>query len=239
MPPVSDFAWDIKHYPTLTDYESALLPFQKPSWIKGICVHHTWKPTRAQWAGQRSMVSMGEAYEQKGWSAGPHLFLAALTRGPFTDGIWAGTPLAVPGVHAGGCNVSHIGVEVVGDYDVEVWPAKVADLVYGVVLLLMRWGNIPVTQVHGHRECLQNKSCPGSKIDMNVVRQTLAARSTPRYRLPRHPYYDRPGGTQLGYLSSTMEYGVLEIRDGWGRMRVDASDADGKWTPLTGLELVQ
>lgn len=180
------------------------------------------------------MESMGEAYEQRGWDSGPHLFLAALTPGPFTDGVWAGTPLAVPGTHAGDCNPSHIGVEVIGDYDSEPWPAKVAELVYGVVVLLMRWGNIPVVQVHGHRECLANKSCPGRQIDMNQVRRTLTQRlPVPRYRIPRHPYFDRPGGVQLGYLGSDTEYGIREIKDGWGKM------SGGTWTPMAGLELVQ
>lgn len=229
------FAWDIHHYPTLADYESALLPFVKPAWIKGITIHHTWKPTRATWAGHRTMESMGEAYEQKGWSAGPHLFLAALTPGPFTDGIWAGTPLAVPGVHAGACNVSHIGVEVVGDYDVEPWPAKVSDLAYSVVLLLMRWGDIPVGQVHGHRECLDNKSCPGNKIDMNIVRRTLQARlPVPRYRLPRVAIYERPdvAAPVAGYVRSDTEYGVKATAKGWGEL------SSGGWVQLARLEKV-
>lgn len=232
---MSDFAWDIKHYPMLAAYEAALLPFQKPAWIKGITIHHTWRPTRAEWAGHRHMASMGEAYEHKGWDSGPHLFLAALTPGPFNDGIWAGTPLAVPGTHAGGCNVSHIGVEVVGDYDREPWPAKVAELVYGVVLLLMQWGKIPVSQIHGHRECLANKSCPGRQIDMNEVRRNLQARLIPRYRLPRVAIRERPdtGSAFLGYLDCTTEYGIKELRGGWGKLA-----ASNGWVPMAGLEKV-
>jgi len=228
---MATFAWEIQHYPDLADYESALLLFTKPSWIKSITIHHTWKPTRGQWAGRRTMESMGEGYARKGWPSGPHLFLAA---GTSADGIWAGTPLAVPGTHAGGCNADHIGVEVVGNYDIEPWPAAVERLVYDVVLLLMRWGNIPAERVHGHRECLPNKSCPGSMINMDSVRKTLENRLVPRYRLPRHPYFDKPHGTQLGYLNSYTEYGIREVTgDGWGHL------ADGTWTPIAGLELVR
>lgn len=170
------FAWQTTHYHDLVAYRAALLPFKKPLWITGITIHHTYRPNRADWRGYKSMEFLSRHYRQLGWSAGPHLFLAALTPGPFTDGIWAGTPLAVPGVHAGVCNGSHIGVEVVGDYDKEPWPRPVAELVYGVVALLMRWGRIPLSRVQGHRECLKNKSCPGRQIDMNIVRGELARR---------------------------------------------------------------
>ena len=233
---MSDFSWDIKHYPTVADYQAALLPFPKPTWISGVTVHQTWRPTRAQWAGHRTMVGLGNFYERKGWSAGPHLFLAALTSGPFTDGIWAGTPLADPGVHAGTCNADHIGVEVVGDYDAEPWPAAVSDLVYDVLTLFVRWGNIPISRVHGHRECLPNKSCPGTKIDMDQVRRQLAARMpVPRYRIPRVPIREQPSTSAnfLGYLSSDTEYGIRIIDNGWGKLVSQAG-----WVQMSDVERV-
>lgn len=171
---MADFAWQVIHYPTLADYLRALLPFHKPDWIKGITLHHTWVPTRAEWRGKPTMDSLGFYYRKLGWSAGPHLFLAADTPAPLSAGIWAGTPLASPGVHAGKCNSSHIGIEIVGNYDIEPWPSDVAALVYGVTIELMKWGHIPVERVQGHRECLRNKSCPGRMIDMNRVRERLA-----------------------------------------------------------------
>lgn len=173
---MSVFAWQTTHYPTLDAYLQALLPFRKPVWIKGITIHHSAIPTRAQWHGRRTMESTKQYYINKGWSAGPHLFLAALTPDALNDGIWAGTPLAVTGIHAGGCNVDHIGIEVIGNYDLEPWPCEVSDLVYGTVLALMRWGKIAPGKVQGHRECLKNKSCPGKMINMDHVRVELARR---------------------------------------------------------------
>ncbi len=172
------FQWKTTHYQNLDAYLQALLPFKKPAWITGITLHHSLIPTRAQWRGQHTMDNLKFFYEKKGWTSGPHLFLAKLTPGPFTDGIWAGTPLAVPGTHAGACNSSHIGIEIVGNYDTEPWPAAVAEMVYGTTLALMKWGHIPPEHVHGHRECLPNKSCPGSKIDMDHVRTELKRRLT-------------------------------------------------------------
>lgn len=173
---MSVFAWSTIHYPTLDAYLAALLPFKKPAWIHGITIHHSLIPTRAQWHGRSTMEATKRYYIDKGWSAGPHLFLAALAPNPLDDGIWAGTPLAVPGIHAGQCNSAYIGVEVVGNYDVEPWPHAVGALVYGVVLALMRWAKIPPRRVLGHRECLKNKSCPGRQVNMDLVRQVLAER---------------------------------------------------------------
>jgi hypothetical protein len=81
-------------------------------------VHHTWRPTTAQWAGMRSMQALQRFYAEKGWTAAPHLFVAP-------DGIWLFTPLRDVGIHAGTGNSGYsngkfwysIGVEVVGDYD--------------------------------------------------------------------------------------------------------------------------
>ncbi len=170
------FAWDTIHYPTLNAYLKALLPFHKPTWITGITLHHSLIPTRAQWHGASTMEGTRKYYIAKAWESGPHLFLAAMTPNPSNDGIWAGTPLAHPGTHAGKCNGSHIGVEIVGNYNVEPWPMPVVELVYGVVVALMKWGHITPDRVQGHRECLPNKTCPGSKIDMAHVRSELLRR---------------------------------------------------------------
>lgn len=173
---MSVFAWQTIHYPTLDAYLQALLPFHTPSWIKGITLHHSAVPTRAQWHGQSTMENTKQFYIKKGWSAGPHLFLAALTPDRRNDGIWAGTPLAVTGIHAGGCNVDHIGIEVVGDYDQEPWPFAVSELAYGTTVALMRWAKLTPAHVQGHRECLNNKSCPGRAINMDRVRAELGRR---------------------------------------------------------------
>ncbi|SRR5258706_9612810 len=167
------FNWQTIHYKSLDSYVQALLPFKKPDWIRGITIHHSLVPTRAMWNGASTMEGTKKYYINKGWTSGPHLFLAALSSNRVNDGIWAGTPLAVPGTHAGICNKDHIGIEVIGNYDKEYWPKEVEDLLFGVVRALMKWGNIPVSMVQGHRECLPNKSCPGSTISMKDVRSKL------------------------------------------------------------------
>ena len=120
------------------------------------------------------MDSLGRFYQAKGWSGAPHLFLAP-------DGIWAGTPLSHTGVHAGDCNASMIGLEIVGNFDLQPWDIGLRERVYALLVLLLHWMGRDEKAVAGHRECLKNKSCPGRAIDMNVVRSTVRDRLFDRH----------------------------------------------------------
>jgi hypothetical protein len=213
------FEWDTIHYPTLSAYRMALLPFPKPSWIGGITIHHTYRPTQAQWRGARSMEALRRFYIAKGWSAGPHLFLAP-------DGIWSATPLAVPGVHAGRCNSDHIGIEIVGDFDLQPWGAVLSERVYSLLALLCQWGGIPVEKIQGHRECLHNKSCPGAAISMVDVRSEMRTRvlipdNRPAWRVVR------PANVRAGSTTSAPTVGNLHIADTWRGWAVHGEPVSG------------
>ena len=133
-------------------------------------MHHTWKPTQADWRGRRSMDALARFYRvTKQWPSGPHLFLAP-------DGIWAGTPLAVPGTHAGVCNKHMIGLEIVGDFDHAPWDIGLRERVAALIVLLLHWMGRDERAVKGHRECLKNKSCPGAAIHMDDVRALIRER---------------------------------------------------------------
>jgi hypothetical protein len=201
------FAWNTTYYPNLGAYRQALLPFPKPAWIKGITLHHTYRPTVDQWRGARSMEALRRFYINKGWSAGPHLFLAP-------DGIWGATPLAVPGIHAGKCNSDHIGLEIVGDYDLESWGPVLSERVYNLVTLLCQWGGIAPDHVQGHRECLNNKSCPGAAISMVAVRSELRLRvvvpdNRPAWRVLK------PANIREGSTTTARAVGSLLPGDTW------------------------
>ncbi len=121
-----------------------------------LVIHHTWKPTRADWAGQRSINGLKAYYEGKGWGAGPHLFVA-------DDGIWLFTPMRKDGIHAGTLNPRSIGIEVVGDYDHEVWSGQTKVNALGAIKTLMERLGIPQAQIFFHRD-VSPKTCPGSAI---------------------------------------------------------------------------
>jgi len=164
------FSWNTTYYPSRLEYQAALLPFAVPGWIKGVTIHHTWSPTQADWRGKKSMDALERFYRgTKKWPAGPHLFLAP-------DGIWAGTPLSHTGVHAGDCNASMIGLEIVGDFDRWPWDIGLRERVYALLVLLLHWMGRDEKAVNGHRDCKSPKTCPGRAIDMNAVRSGLRDR---------------------------------------------------------------
>lgn len=144
-----------------------------------LVIHHTWNPIksgqpvragntdRGIWKGARSIDGLRTYYEGKGWSAGPHLFIAE-------DGIWLFTPMSDVGIHSGEGNAKYkwgrlqsysIGIEVVGDYDAERWSGQTLTNTLGVVKVLMGHLKIPTESVYFHRDFPSaKKSCPGAAI---------------------------------------------------------------------------
>lgn len=127
-----------------------------------VVLHHTWKPTVAQWRGVASMKGMQNYYRGLGWSAAPHIYT-----GP--DKIWLATPMSEVGIHAGVGNSGtwngkwsySIGLEMVGNYDQQrpsgaVW--EHAKAVMGA--LSKRLGIAPRNLIYFHRD-FSTKSCPG------------------------------------------------------------------------------
>jgi len=121
-----------------------------------LVIHHTWKPTKAQWTGQGSVNGLKGYYERKGWSAGPHLFIA-------DDGIWLFTDMKKDGIHAGAGNHRSVGIEVVGNYDNKKWTGKTYDNTIGAIKALMKRLKIKENNVKFHRD-YSSKSCPGWSI---------------------------------------------------------------------------
>lgn len=165
------FAWQPINFKSVADFRE-FVAINDISWAKGATLHHTWRPTRAQWHGMATMNGMKKTFlenEEGTWDSGPNLFIAP-------DGIWQGTPITRSGIHAGKCNKDHLGIEIVGDYDVEPWPAQVQAVVFGVVDVILDKLDLDVTteSVNGHRECLHNKTCPGKMIDLDEVRHAIA-----------------------------------------------------------------
>lgn len=169
---MSPFAWSVDHWPTVAAFEAFLATRDVAAacWAQGLTIHHTAIPTIAQWRGRATMDGLGRFYrDSRGWPAGPHLFI-----GP--DGIWQGTPLSVPGVHAIGANATRWGVEIVGDYTHVAWSEPIRSLAFGALAALLRWRGLaacPAT-VDGHRD-YNKPACPGNAIDLDRVRAELGA----------------------------------------------------------------
>ena len=163
---------DFRKY--VSEYDFGLI---KPT---SLVVHHTWKPTKSDWRGESTLEGIERYYEGKGWSAGPHLFIAE-------DGIWLFTPMNEVGIHAGEGNATwtrlghehtgfhgpvgaklksySLGIEVVGDYDLEKWSGETLKNALGVIKILMSLLSIPTESLYFHRDFPSaKKSCPGLAI---------------------------------------------------------------------------
>lgn len=162
------FAWNVRQFASLDEFRAMLSKESAPRWAAGLTIHHTYRPTAAQWAGKRSMDALGRFYRAKGWSAGPHLFVAP-------DGIWLGTPLSARGVHGTACNTDRIGIEIVGDFDTAPWPPALQQRVIALSVALLHWLRADERMANGHRECPSEKSCPGRAVNMALVRSWIGA----------------------------------------------------------------
>lgn len=138
-----------------------------------LVLHHTYRPTQAQWAGLRTMRGIQRFYAGKGWTSGPHLFVAP-------DGIWLATPMSRIGIHAGIGNGSSaqgwysIGLEMVGDFNTNQPSGPVWDLSLAVMgELSRRLAIAPRQLINFHRDYTSTKSCPGWAVSKDWVWQSV------------------------------------------------------------------
>jgi len=174
------FDADIQYFPSITAFNAYLRGVPRPAWAQGITHHNTYKPNELTWQGRASMQSMMAYYIGKGWSSGPHLYLAAAAKNRANTGIWQLTPLAHPGTHAGQCNKDHVGIESVGDFDARPPTPDQYTLLITVTLLIMRHWGLPPEAVNVHNECMVGRTCPGKFLTGAQIRADLRKPAPPR-----------------------------------------------------------
>lgn len=130
-----------------------------------LVIHHTWRPTKESWAGERTIGGLKRYYEGKKWKAGPHIFVA-------DDGVWLFSPMRKDGIHAGKLNKHSIGIEVVGDYDSEKWEGQTKQNAVGAIKILMDRLSLKEGGLFFHRDA-SPKSCPGWAIRKEWLFQEL------------------------------------------------------------------
>ncbi len=139
--------------------------------IDRVIVHHTWRPTAADYRGIATVAGVRRYHVQsRGWTDnGYHMMVAP-------DGaLFRCRPLARIGAHTTGQNANSIGLSFIADFDAED-PLRyqgIAPAVEVVRACMVRW-NIPTNRVFGHR-AFAAKSCPGSRFDIGWFRSLLAA----------------------------------------------------------------
>ncbi|MEM6917259.1 MAG: peptidoglycan recognition family protein, partial [Verrucomicrobiota bacterium] len=131
---------------------------------KGVTIHHMAAPSLAQRPDgltTQHMRNLRSWYLHLGWSRAPHLFVD-------DHGIWVFSPLTSRGVHARSFNGTHIGLEMLGNFDSEDpnrgRGKKVLNLSMTATALLCDWLGVKASAVNGHRDDPRtSKSCPGRK----------------------------------------------------------------------------
>lgn len=137
-----------------------------------ITLHHTAVPSLAQRPNGFNNASMSglERYyrDEMGWSAAPHLFVDDQPAG-----IWVFTPLTTTGVHAKSFNAHSLGLEMLGNFDVEAFNSgrgvRVRDNAVAAIAILTEALGLDPDNLVGHRdEPSTTKTCPGKLVDLEV-----------------------------------------------------------------------
>jgi N-acetylmuramoyl-L-alanine amidase len=136
--------------------------FWRPEFI---VLHHTMWPSLAQWrkmpreARLKQIANFATFFGQKGWHAGPHLFID-------DEAIWVFSPLTKPGVHTPSWNAVSIGIEMIGDYSSEPLDENVRENTVRAIAILDSALKIKADTLHFHRDDPGNmdKDCPGKNV---------------------------------------------------------------------------
>lgn len=146
-----------------------------PSWVKGVTFHHTATPALSfpRWSGgwtPQLIANMRDGYiNNNGWGSGPHFY-------PDDNSIWGLTPPTEKGIHAKSFNSSHIGIEVLGNFDVESHTtgrgAKCWLNAFECAAEVLAWAGLKPSEktINFHRDDPKtNKTCPGDNISKQFV----------------------------------------------------------------------
>jgi len=156
------------------------------TWCKFITLHNTSAPSLALWAHNRNsysanqlVINMEESWRKLGWHTGPHYLVTPEADTP----VFELSDPSAPGVHASCFNSRSIGIEMVGEYNLEDFNSGPGAAVRDIAVLLLaalhnKLGLTPLPYaynehgLHFHKDCVQDHhDCPGK----NVVRADLIA----------------------------------------------------------------
>ncbi|MEN6302309.1 MAG: peptidoglycan recognition family protein [Armatimonadia bacterium] len=155
---------------SLAELKAELAKTRVTRGIQEVVVHHTWSPTAVQYQGKATWEAIRRYHTgERGWSdIGYHYGV-----GP--DGtLWKLRPVTRSGAHVLNRNQHTVGVVLLGNFDVED-PARCGlPRMVELVRMLVERFRLPPAGIRFHRE-FQNKTCPGTKLDLGAFRKMVAA----------------------------------------------------------------
>ena len=142
-----------------------------------VIVHHslTRDSGTVSWGAIRRYHTNVNGWQDIGYHAGVELTKAG---GVESFETLVGRPWDMNGAHCkhDGMNQKALGVCLVGDFDGTTVPAGQIDRAVDLVAMWCRMHQIPVDNVHGHRDHHPQKTCPGDLFDMPDFRDRVARR---------------------------------------------------------------
>ena len=170
------------HQLTLEQFIELLEKFPFTRKIESVHMHHTWRPSRADYKGRATIESMWEFHTQtQGWSdIAQHISIAP-------DGsIWTGRSWNQPPASAKGFNgnasAGPFMFETIGDFDRGKDPFDGAqkEAVLAVIAHTQKRFGLKPETLRFHN-AISEKSCPGSALDYTtIVGEVAAVRATDR-----------------------------------------------------------
>lgn len=143
-----------------------------------VVVHNTLVPTLAQWHSSLDDIEAQQRWFRNTlkWSAGPHLYVDP-------EGIWVFTPLTKTGVHSPSWNGVALGMEIVGDFDREVFKVMQRyNVIRALAAIHLKLGwLVPSIKLHKEDPATTHTGCPGK----NVVKADLEAAVNQYLSIPR------------------------------------------------------
>jgi N-acetylmuramoyl-L-alanine amidase len=150
------------------DFDRYCHDLKWPAWRPSfIALHNTAIPSlaqRPQGLTRKHIANLEVFYrDERGWSAGPHLFIDDRQ-------IWIFTPLTLSGVHSPSWNKVAIGVEMLGDYATEEFDSgrglDVQENAIAAIATLSAVLGIDPETMRLHKEDKRtDHDCPGRKVN--------------------------------------------------------------------------
>jgi hypothetical protein len=167
MPPRSSWKGIISNSFSSSDFETYCSSLQWTSWRPSfIVLHNTEIPSLAQRPNgfdDRQMKELEVYYRDvQHWNGGPHLFID-------DHKIWVFTPLTVSGTHSPSWNKVSLGIEMLGNYNVESFSSgrglQVRQNAVSAIAILSATLGFDAASLKLHKEDpLTTHDCPGKNV---------------------------------------------------------------------------
>lgn len=174
--------------------------------ITAIHIHHTWKPTKDDYVGEKTIYGMWEYHTKtNGWSdIGQHFSVAP-------DGtIWDGRDLNRDPASIENHNKGAISIEIIGNFDVEILKGPQKKSVIELVRTLLKVCDLGKESIIFHREH-SKKSCPGKNIQKNEFLEWLDEKPPMEFVYIRPVEVIRKDKVYKGYVLPDGK-GYVEVR---------------------------